>query len=141
DRICRRYLIDLVRVGGNGGPRRPEEVFARDLHLTVEESAGGRVRLRLDGTARLATHDAGSGARGKQPKVDTVQLLGCAGYEGGKGAGRRSDAIASSETGPSDEIHNRVLPFGVAFELTAGETPADRLPPSSYAKGYFGKGR
>ena len=28
DRICRRYLIDLVRVGGNGGPRRPEQVLA-----------------------------------------------------------------------------------------------------------------
>src|SRR5438552_16676509 len=29
ERICRRSLIDLVRVGGNGGPRRSEEVLSR----------------------------------------------------------------------------------------------------------------
>jgi hypothetical protein len=35
DRICRRYLIDLVRVGGNGGPRRPEDVIREQLQVIV----------------------------------------------------------------------------------------------------------
>src|SRR5262249_13308990 len=67
-RICRRCLIDLVRVGGNGGPRRADEVLSQTLRSTVERASPTDVRLRLDGSAKLATHDAGSGARGKDIK-------------------------------------------------------------------------
>jgi hypothetical protein len=133
DRICRRCLIDLVRVGGNGGPRRPEEVLSRDLHLTVTEASPTAVRLRLDGSARLATHDQGSGARGKEPKVDEYRLLGYLSYDPARKAITRFDIVAYSETGHFDEIAGRVLPFGVAFEVA----PGDRVPPWSFGKDYF----
>jgi hypothetical protein len=141
DRICRRYLIDLVRVGGNGGPRRPEEVLAEVMRITVEESSARTLRLRLDGSARLSTHDVGSGARGKQGKVDTFQLLGFLTYDVPKQTFTRFDVVAFSETGHFDEINKKTLPFGVAFELSRGASPAERVPPSSFAKEYFGKGK
>jgi hypothetical protein len=139
DRICRRYLIDLVRVGGNGGPRRPEEVLAEEIQVTVEGVSPRLVRLRLDGSARLATHDVGSGARGKSGKIDTFTLLGFLNYDVPKNVFTRFDVIAFSETGHFDEIHNKVLPLAVAFELCGGNAAADRAPPSSFAKEYFGK--
>src|SRR5262249_2494280 len=52
DRLCRRYLIDLVRIGGEGGPRRPEDVLSRGLVLTVAEGSSGRVSLQLHGAVR-----------------------------------------------------------------------------------------
>jgi hypothetical protein len=141
DRICRRYLIDLVRVGGNGGPRRPDQVLAEHLRLTVEEVTPTRVCLRLDGSARLATHDPNGGARGKQPKVDDFRLQGFLTYDPGLRKLTRFDLIAFSETGHYDEIHRRVVPLGVAFDLASGDTPTERVPPSSFGKDYFGKAR
>src|SRR5262245_54384414 len=55
DRICRRYLIDLVRIGGEGGPRSPATVRSQKLTLTVEDVSPESVRLRLDGSAHFAT--------------------------------------------------------------------------------------
>jgi hypothetical protein len=137
DRIYRNCLIDLVRVGGNGGPRRHEQVLAREMRLTVVAATADAVRLRLDGSARLATSDAGSGARGKSGKVDTYQMLGFATFDVNKESFTRLDLVALSETGHFDEINHKTLPFGVAFELTPGKKPADRLPPSSFGKDYF----
>jgi hypothetical protein len=138
DRLCRRALIDLVRVGGNGGPRAPEDVLARHLRVTVEGVSDRRIRLRLDGTARLATHDQGSGAHGREPKVDRFRFLGFLTFDRRTRTFGRFDLVAYSETGHFDEIHNRVLTLGVAFELAAGKTPTDRLVPSSFGKDYFG---
>src|SRR5262249_42532000 len=76
ERICRYCLIDLVRVGGNGGPRRPEDVHPGEWELTVAEVTPAAVQLRLDGSARLVTHDRGSGARDQEGKADTYQILG-----------------------------------------------------------------
>ena len=141
DRLCRRCLIDLVRVGGNGGPRRADEVLGRRLWLTTEEVTPARLRLRLEGHARLATHDAGCGARPKAPKVDTFALLGYLDYDRAKKAVTRFDIVALSETGHYDEVNKKVLPLGVALERTRASSPADRVPPSSFGKDYFGKGR
>jgi hypothetical protein len=128
-------------VGGNGGPRRPDQVLAGRLRLTVEEASPARVTLRLDGSARLATHDPNGGARGGQPKVDDFRLEGLLAYDPAARKLTRFDLVAFSETGHYDEIHRRVLPLGVAFELTLGDTPAERLQPSSFGKDYFGKAR
>jgi hypothetical protein len=136
-RICRCYLIDLVRVGGNGGPRRPEQVLARDLRLTVEKVSAGRVRLRLHGSARVATHDAGAGGSAKKPKVDTYTFLGFVEHDAKKKAFTRFDVVALSETGHYDEVHKKVLPLGFAFELAPAKAPADRAPPSCWSKDYF----
>jgi hypothetical protein len=139
DRICRRYLIDLVRVGGNGGPRRPEDVLGKDMHLTVEKVTPDLLNLRLDGSARLTTRDAGSGARGKEGKVDTFQILGFLAYDRQGQVFKRFDMVALSETGHYDEINVKTLPLGVAFELTGDKTPTERFRPSSFGKDYFGE--
>lgn len=141
DRICRRYLIDLVRVGGNGGPRRREDVLAEHMRLTVVEVTPQTVRLKLAGSARLATQDVGSGARPNMLKIDTFQLLGRLEYDPRAKAIKRFEILALSETGHFDEIHHKVLPLGVTFELSRGEKPAERVAPSSFTKDYFASGR
>ncbi|MFT7641833.1 MAG: hypothetical protein ACI9G1_003584 [Pirellulaceae bacterium] len=137
DRICRRYLIDLVRVGGNGGPRRPNDVLGEKLQVIVESATAVEIRLRLDGSARLATRDIGSGARKNEPKIDAFRLLGYASYDRSKSQFTSFNLIAFSETGHYDEIHKKVLPLGVLFEFSPAKVPTDRVPPSSYSDSYF----
>lgn len=152
DRLCRRYLIDLVRIGGNGGPRQPQHVASKQLKLTVEEPSppaplpqgerGARaasVRLRLDGSAECLSFGENFGISAKESRKDTFQLLGFLDYDKSKNTFTRFDIVALSETGHYDEIMKKVLPLGVAFELAQGDKPAERLPPASFAKDYFGK--
>jgi hypothetical protein len=139
DRICRRYLIDLVRVGGNGGPRRPEQVLSQEVGLTVTEVSSERIRLRLDGSARFVIHGPEYGAKGKEGKVDDFRLLGFLDYDARREAFTRFDMVALSETGHFDEAGQAIRPLGVAFQLTRGDVPADRVAPSSFTKVYFGK--
>jgi hypothetical protein len=140
DRICRRYLVDLVRIGGNGGPRRPEHLLSRELKLTVEEATVDNIRLRLDGTAVCLSFGDNFGVQGKEGRKDAFPLLGYVDYDVNKKAFTRFDIVAVSETGHYDEITKKLLPLGVAFVLTRGDKPADRIAPSSFAQGgYFGK--
>ena len=81
------------------------------------------------------------GARPGEPKVDTFQLLGRVDYDAGKKAVTRFDFIAFSPTGHYDEVHRKVLPLAILFELSPGATPADRAAPSSFDKHYFSKAR
>jgi hypothetical protein len=141
ERICRYCLIDLVRVGGNGGPRRPEDVRPGEWQLTVAEVTPASVQLRLDGSARLVTHDRGNGAQDQEGKADTYQLLGFLRYDRRQGVFTRADVVALSETGHYDEMHRKVVPLGVAFELAQGQVPAERVAPASFGKNYFGKSR
>jgi hypothetical protein len=141
DRICRRYLIDLVRVGGNGGPRQPERVLSQELGLTVEDVSSERIHFRLDGSARFVIHGPEYGARGKEGKVDDFQLLGYLDFDGTKQVFTRFDIVALSDTGHFDEAGRVIRPLGVAFELTKGNVPADRVAPSSFSKDYFDKSR
>lgn len=141
DRICRRYLIDLVRVGGNGGPRRREELLAAEMGVTVEAASDTKIRIRIDGSSRLATRDVGSGATKDKPKVDDYHFLGFATYDRSTRRFTKFDLIAFSESGHYDEIQKKVLPYGVAFELVRGDKATDRVPPSSYSAGYFGSGK
>jgi hypothetical protein len=141
DRFCRRYLIDLVRIGGEGGPRRPEDVLSQELALTVEEATPTGLRLRLNGSARFRTRGPEHGAPGKDGRVDEFRLLGFLQYDAAKRAFTRFDVVALCETGHYDEIGKKLVPLGVAFELTRGETPADRVRPHSLYHIYFGKDR
>jgi len=135
DRISRTCLIDLVRVGGNGGARKADEVQSREMVLKVKAVTAAEVRLEVSGSARVSTRDPGSGG----PKVDEYRFTGEAVYDRARGGFARFDVVAFSETGHYDEIAKKVLALGVAFELTTGDAPADRLPPSSYGPGYFGR--
>lgn len=132
ERIARTCLVDLVRVGGNGNARKSEDVLAREMTLTVAEG-----RIKISGAVRLATHDPGSGARPGEPKKDDYKFSGEAQFDPKRQAFTRFDFVAFSETGHYDEIAQKVLPFGVAFELSTGETPTDLLPPAFYSTAYF----
>jgi hypothetical protein len=138
DRICRTCLIDLVRVGGNGNARKADEVLSREICLRVKAVSAGEMLLEISGSARVATHDPGSGGSARDPKVDEFRFTGEALYDRSRQGLVRFDLVALSETGHYDEIAQKVLPLGIAFELTTSEAPADRIPPSSYGAGYFG---
>jgi hypothetical protein len=140
DRLCRFALLDLVRVGGNGAGRPPDHLHGKDLWLTVTSVADGMVRLRLEGTARLAPYDGGRLKLGLGGKEDLFQFLGYLTYKAGKGW-TRCDLVAYSPTGHFDEVNGKVTGLGVAFELVQSDTPMDRFPPSCLAKDYFGKPR
>jgi hypothetical protein len=136
-RLVRRYLIDLVRVGGNGGPRRSEEILKRKMTLMVERADAATVRMWLAGSARVATNDVGSGAKDGNPKIDDYDVTGRITYDMAKKAITQFDLVAFSPTGHHDEIRRKTLPFGVAFERLEGKTPAERSPPSSWGENYF----
>jgi hypothetical protein len=137
DRICRMYLIDLVRVGGNGNPRKPDEILSKELTLTVLNVSPREARMELRGSCRLATHDVGCGSRSGAPKIDDFTFRGQAVYDLGQGEFKRFDFIAYSPTGHYDEVNEKILPLGIAFELNTSEQPADRLPPAYYSPSYF----
>jgi hypothetical protein len=134
DRLIRRYLIDLVRVGGNGGPRRPDQVLARDLTVIVHDAKRDVIHLRIEGSARLSSDE---GPVGGKPKVDDFHLTGRMEYDVTRKTINRFELLAFSETGHFDEIHNEVRPMGIFFERIEGKTPAERASPSSWGKDYL----
>jgi hypothetical protein len=138
-RIARRYLIDLVRVGGNGGPRRAEEVLAAAAKLSIDKVTPEAIHLKLTGAAKVATQDGGSGAKNNLPKIDEYALSGTLVYDRGTERFTSIDLVCFSPTGHFDEIHNRTLPLAVTFELLSGKIAAERLPPSSFGEDYFAR--
>jgi hypothetical protein len=141
DRLCRRYLIDLVRIGGEGGPRRPEDVVKQALHLIVEEAPADQLRLRIEGTAIFRTRGKEFGVLAAEGRMDSFQIVGRLVANRKAGTVTRFDLVALCETGHYDEIGRKVQPLGVSFELTQGERPADRVRPHSFGADYFGKGK
>jgi hypothetical protein len=139
DRICRRYLIDLVRIGGEGGPRHSKDVLAQTLSLTVTGVSAKKVGLRLEGVAKYVTHGEEFGVLAKAGRTDTFHLLGYLNYDPAAKKVTRFDIVALSETGHYDQIGTKNVALGVAFELTTGTTPADLVRPSSLYHDYFGK--
>jgi hypothetical protein len=138
DRLCRRYLIDLVRIGGEGGPRRREDVVSQQLTMTVEEVAEQHVRLRLEGSAVYKTRGRENGVPLGERR-DTFDVRGVVEVNRISGQFRRFDAVALCETGHFDEIGRKLMPLGIAFELTAAKKPIDRVRPHSFYREYFGR--
>jgi hypothetical protein len=70
--------------------------------------------------------------------MDTFHLLGylCADGQGKKVS--RFDLVALSPTGHYDQIGQKNMPLGVAFELAPATVPANRVRPHSYYQAYFG---
>jgi hypothetical protein len=139
DRLCRRYLIDLVRIGGEGGPRGREQVIVQELALTVEDAGSDRIRLRLDGSARYRSRGPENGTGAKEGREDAFRLLGYLDYDVRAEQFRRFDVIALCETGHYDEIGKKLQPLGIAFELTPAKEGVDRVRPHSLYHDYFGK--
>jgi hypothetical protein len=126
-RILCYHLVDNTR--GEPPHWGRDQVRAHELTLTVEEATPARVRLRLEGTALLATDpQPDRAARGYD-----VHLLG---YLEGNPAQQkleRFDLVALGNhwghgTYNGGERRGRT-PLGVAFELVPADVPANRVPP------------
>jgi hypothetical protein len=127
ERILRFHLVDNTR--GEPPMWERQEIRSGALTATVEESNAQKMRLRLDGTAMLATasrpEDAGRGydarLRGHVEfdrvanRIVQFELLAL-GDHWGEGPYTRRARPGST-------------PLAVLFQLTSGEHPTDRIPP------------
>ncbi len=141
ERILRFHLIDNTR--GEPPMWHPQDVRSRKMTLTVEEATPTRVRLRLEGSALLATRaDPTEAERGYD-----ASLLGFIDYDRAKGAITRFDAVAVGDHWGEGTFTRGArpgrTPLGVAFELARGDQAADRVPPQAAREvgAYFGTGR
>lgn len=133
ERLLRFHLMDNVR--GEPPFWGRDEIRENDLWLVVEK--GPTKRLRLEGTARLAT--VKDGGRGYDARVQ--------GYIGVEGAGQkiaRFDVLAWGEAW-GEGTYTKGAPKGrypllIAVSL-AGGSGADRVPPqgTKHFADYFGR--
>jgi hypothetical protein len=129
DRIFRFHLLDNTRGEPNMWSR--EEVRSRAITLTVEESTPAGMRVRLEGSALMATHaDSSQAERGYD-----VQLLGYIHYDVANKVIDRFDVVAAGDHWGEGNYTRGArpgrTPLGVAFELASGKSPADRVPPQA----------
>jgi len=129
ERICRFHLLDNTR--GEPSMWGREQIRSRTFTLTVEETGPAGTKLRLDGSALLATNaDAGKAERGYD-----VRLLGTIQFDAAKKQITRFDIVAVGDHW-GDSTYTRgsrpgKTPLGIAFELAHGDSPADRVPPQA----------
>ena len=141
ERILRFHLIDNTR--GEPPMWTRDDIRKQELTLAVTEATELGVRLRLEGAALLATAaDPDKAERGFD-----VRLRGEIHYDAGKKAIDRFDVVAVGEHWGEGHFTGGArpgrTPLGVAFELAAGDTAADRVPPQAARElqAYLGKGR
>lgn len=140
ERIVRFHLLDNTR--GEPPMWQRNEIRASDLALTVEEATPAGIRLRLDGSALLATNsDISKADRGYD-----VRLLGYVHYDAAKKTLDRFDVVAVGEHWGEGTYTRGArpgrTPLGVAFALSAGKSDADRVPPQAAREmhEYMGQG-
>jgi hypothetical protein len=141
DRILRFHLVDNTR--GEPPHWKAHEVRSRKMTLTVEEATPALVRLRLEGSALLATSaDPKEAVRGYE-----VRLLGHIHFDRARKTITRFDVVALGEHWGEGHFTRGArpgrTPLGIAFELARGDDPADRVPPQAAREihQYLGKGR
>lgn len=141
DRILRFHLVDNTR--GEPPHWKADEVRSRRMMLTVEEVTPALIRLRLEGSALLATAaDPKAAKRGYD-----VRLLGYLQFDRARKAITRFDVVALGEHWGEGNLTRGArpgrTPLGVAFELARGDEPADRVPPQAAREiqRYLGKDR
>ena len=117
-RLVRYHLTDNVR--GEPDMWTRAEVREAKLDLVVEEEG----KLRLEGTARMATAD---NARGYDARLQGVLT-----YDRAGGRFTRIDVLSWGEAWGAGRFTRRPppgrFPLLIAFTL-AGDTPGDRVPP------------
>ncbi|MBM4071641.1 MAG: hypothetical protein FJ271_22330 [Planctomycetes bacterium] len=128
-RIARFHLVDNTR--GEPPFWSRGQVRSGGLKITVTKVAKDGIRLRVDGAFLLADgQDADRARRGYD-----ARLLGHIHYDPAKKAITRFDMIALGDhwgEGPfTGGARPGRSPLGVAFELAAGNRPADRVPPQA----------
>src|SRR5262249_59696686 len=122
ERILGFHLTDNTR--GEPNMWRREEIRSKDLTLTVDEVTPASIRLRLDGSAVLATKaDVEKAERGFD-----VRLFGYIGYDRSKKVIDRFDVVAAGDHWGEGTYTRRArpgkMPLGVAFELSDGKSGA-----------------
>jgi hypothetical protein len=126
-RILRFHLVDNTR--GEPPAWSVQQVRRASMKLTVEEAGPGGVKLRLDGSALLATDTDPARAR----RGFDVRLLGYIHYDAGKRAIDRFDVVAVGDHWGESALTRGArpgrAPLGVALSLARGDAPADRVPP------------
>lgn len=126
-RILRFHLVDNTR--GEPEPWALEDVRSSSLTLTVEQASSAGVRLRLDGAALLVRRAGPESAE----RGFAVRLLGYLHHDTARRKLDRFDVVALGDhwgDGPytSGSRPGRTA-LGIAFTLTSGASPVDRIPP------------
>jgi hypothetical protein len=151
DRLVRRHLNPLS-VYGETEPLARRDVRAAALTVTIEQVSAARVRLRLEGRARLGKEPRAAAAGGRTACMGDwgyePHVLGLLEYDPRKRAFTRFDVVALGDhfgrLGICDSgARPGLQPLGVSFELVTGERPADRVPPgrAATARHYFDAAR
>ena len=139
ERVARFHLVDNTR--GEPPMWRRSDLRKCDVQVEVESIENSRVRLLINGTALLSTDaDPDKADRGFDSS-----LLGYIEYHPREQRITRFDVVAVGDHwGSGAHTRRRTRPgrspLGVAFELTEGKAPADRIAPQA-ARGlgdYFG---
>jgi hypothetical protein len=138
ERLLRFHLLDNTR--GEPPSWDKGDIRARDLRLFVEEATAERVRLRLVGSALLATDaDPTKADRGFD-----VHLLGYLGYDRRMRVMDQFRIVALGDhwgEGPfTGGARPGRTPLGVALELAGRKNEADLIPPqmARQPRTYFG---
>lgn len=128
-RIARFHLVDNTR--GEPPFWSAAEVREVSMKLKVLEASDTTVRLRLEGTARMATDlDAAKAERGYEAALAGIIVVDLE-----KKAITRFDMVAVGEHWGQGTYTPGALPgrapLGVAFELADSKRPANRVPPQA----------
>ncbi len=127
ERILRFHLVDNTR--GEPAFWKKEEIRRHSLLLRVTAVDGESIRMRVDGSALLATEASATEAK----RGFDARLHGLIDVNRKRNELRRFDLVAVGEhwgEGP----HTRGArpgrsPLGIAFELATSDSAADRVPP------------
>lgn len=140
DRLVRRHLNPRTVYDGHSDGLDLAAVRSAEVNLTVEAVAGDRVRLRLEGQAKLGKEPPPDVAAGKVASMSDwgyePKLLGFIEYDPQKQTFTRFDVVAlGDQFGRVGLIIGAARPgcqpLGITFELVTGDRPADRVPPGS----------
>lgn len=141
ERILRFHLIDNTR--GEPPMWQRDEIRKHELTLTVQDVTPVALRLRLDGSALLAT----SPDTAKADRGFDVRLLGTIDYDQTKKKIDRFEVVAVGDHWGEGRYTGGARPgrkpLGIAFELATGKTAADLVPPQGIRDLdiYFGRER
>ena len=136
ERILRFHLVDSTR--GEPPFWRRSDIRTNEINLVVQRVTPEEIHLRLEGSVRLAT-DADQ--RGYEP-----MLTGSIKYDRKQQRLTQFDVVAIGDHWGSGAHTRRATrpgrtPLGVAFELTSGASPQDRIAPQGArnVQDYFGR--
>ncbi len=148
DRLVRRHLNPRYVYDGHSDGLAKDSVRAAELSVTVEAVSAEKIRLRLNGHAKLGKQPAPAVLAGKIASMNQwgyePTLLGFMEYDPRKQVFTRFDVVALGDQFGKVGLDIGAArpgcqPLGITFELVTGNRPADRVPPgsASTARPYF----